>query len=427
VFPSFLQLRLKSVSVTTVIIGRQTMDDWDVPEPTTKRRKLCRRSSNESIATGGLATGQASSIQSGGRAPKPIMPTPVFVLPTTTSSSQTRRINIASDCAGLNSVSIGLSMCGLDHKTVFLSERDPRAMSIISTNFDMTGVSVCSDVMSRDDDALKTLGKVDLYTAGPPCQSFSNNGKHGGLRDPRGEVFLRLLKTVKTVLPRCFLFENVPALKNRRHAGSLAAILAELQGLRSPDGSRTYKVRMRLLDTKTHGGLPQRRRRLYIVGFLRKEQKREFKWPYPIPCSHISEIITKSGHSFAKPRQTTRIKKVIASRVAEIRANGGDPLRDPYIVDVMSGHSSPADLVSPCLTRSRCLAGGHWLVSQRRMMTLSEIEALQGFPPGQLTLPTGTSASQYAGLLGNAFTVSVVSRVAMALLRTIGAVDVDAD
>ena len=60
------------------------------------------------------------------------------------------------------------------------------------------------------------------------------------------------------------------------------------------------------------------------------------------------------------------------------------------------------------------------------MLTLREMEALQGFPSGHLAIPPGRpriTERQCAGMLGNAFTVAVTGRVALALLKTTGLVD----
>ena len=59
-------------------------------------------------------------------------------------------------------------------------------------------------------------------------------------------------------------------------------------------------------------------------------------------------------------------------------------------------------------------------------MTLREIELLQGFPSGWLRFPPGVSEQQAACMLGNAFTVSVIGRIALRLLKTLGIVDDDA-
>ena len=62
------------------------------------------------------------------------------------------------------------------------------------------------------------------------------------------------------------------------------------------------------------------------------------------------------------------------------------------------------------------------LLPTQRYMTLNEIEELQGFPGRHLRIPTGVSKKKYAGMLGNVFTVSVIGRVALILLKMVGKV-----
>lgn len=76
--------------------------------------------------------------------------------------------------------------------------------------------------------------------------------------------------------------------------------------------------------------------------------------------------------------------------------------------------------VCPCLTKSRCQTGGHWLLNLNRKMTIVEMARLQGIPDGRLKIPGAVTEKRYRGMLGNAFTVSVVGRVALRLLRAIG-------
>ena len=80
---------------------------------------------------------------------------------------------------------------------------------------------------------------------------------------------------------------------------------------------------------------------------------------------------------------------------------------------------------SPCLTRGRAGTHGHYLLPQRRMMCLAELEELQGIPAGHLCIPAGVTESQYGQMLGNAFTVPVAGRVAIALLKQVGKLPVD--
>ena len=94
-----------------------------------------------------------------------------------------------------------------------------------------------------------------------------------------------------------------------------------------------------------------------------------------------------------------------------------------WCVDVGASKSRTGQAVpekSFTLTRSRSRTGVYMILPHRRFMTLHEVEALQGFPEGHLRIPAGVSPKQYAAMLGNAFTVSVVGRVSLHLLKVIG-------
>ena len=99
-------------------------------------------------------------------------------------------------------------------------------------NFPIAPLCMCPDIMSRDD---ATLAAVDIYTAAPPCQSFPTARKKMGLRGARGCVFLRVLSTIKIVMPACFILENVLRLK-MCNKETYAYILHFLQHIEDPDG-----------------------------------------------------------------------------------------------------------------------------------------------------------------------------------------------
>ena len=73
---------------------------------------------------------------------------------------------------------------------------------------------------------------------------------------------------------------------------------------------------------------------------------------------------------------------------------------------------------SPCLTR--CRQNGHFLLPQNRMMALEEMEELQGFPAQHMRIPGGVTLRQYSAMIGDAFSVPVAGRVAVALLKIVG-------
>jgi len=101
---------------------------------------------------------------------------------------------------------------------------------------------------------------VDLLVGGTPCQSFSVAGLRKGLEDPRGNLALIYVGLLAKFKPQWFVWENVPGVLSSgggRDFGSFLGAVAELG----------YGFSYRMLDAQ-HFGVPQRRRRIFVVGYL---------------------------------------------------------------------------------------------------------------------------------------------------------------
>jgi DNA (cytosine-5)-methyltransferase 1 len=118
-------------------------------------------------------------------------------------------------------------------------------------------VSNLGDVTKVDWDAVEP---VDLIVFGSPCQSFSVAGQRRGLDDPRGDMALIGLRVVERVRPCWMVFENVPGLLSSDEGRDFGAFLGEL-------GKCGYGFAYRVLDAR-YAGVPQRRRRVFVVGYL---------------------------------------------------------------------------------------------------------------------------------------------------------------
>jgi DNA (cytosine-5)-methyltransferase 1 len=105
-----------------------------------------------------------------------------------------------------------------------------------------------------------TLPEFDLLCAGFPCQSFSIAGKRKGFSDPRGTMFFEIARVARARRPAYLLLENVPGLLSHDKGRTFAAILHALCEL-------GYSVEWQVLNSKDFG-VPQSRRRVYIVGYL---------------------------------------------------------------------------------------------------------------------------------------------------------------
>jgi DNA (cytosine-5)-methyltransferase 1 len=101
---------------------------------------------------------------------------------------------------------------------------------------------------------------VNLLVGGTPCQSFSVAGLRQGLQDPRGNLMLTYLAMADHYKPKWLLWENVPGVLSSNGGNDFSALL---QGM----AQCGYGVAYRILDAQ-HFGVPQRRRRVFVVGCL---------------------------------------------------------------------------------------------------------------------------------------------------------------
>jgi DNA (cytosine-5)-methyltransferase 1 len=101
---------------------------------------------------------------------------------------------------------------------------------------------------------------VNLLVGGTPCQSFSVAGLRKGLADPRGNLMLTYLAMADHFKPKWLLWENVPGVLSSNGGHDFAALLQGLAEL-------GYGFAYRVLDAQ-HFGVPQRRRRVFVVGCL---------------------------------------------------------------------------------------------------------------------------------------------------------------
>ena len=110
--------------------------------------------------------------------------------------------------------------------------------------------------------------EVDLFVGGSPCQSFSVIGKRAGLEDARGTLFYDFARLITEIEPKVFLYENVPGMLSHDDGNTWEHIQDIFDSL----GYKIFKALLNAADF----GIPQNRKRLYVVGFKNKEVEFEF-------------------------------------------------------------------------------------------------------------------------------------------------------
>lgn len=113
--------------------------------------------------------------------------------------------------------------------------------------------------------------KVDIFVGGSPCQSFSIVGARGGFEDTRGTLFYDYVRLINEIKPNVFIFENVYGLLTH-DKGKTWAIM---QKAFSESG---YFFKWQICDARRFG-IPQGRRRLFVVGFKKEEWVEAFSFP----------------------------------------------------------------------------------------------------------------------------------------------------
>lgn len=102
---------------------------------------------------------------------------------------------------------------------------------------------------------------------GSPCESFSIAGKKKGFDDDRGQLFFEFVRILKETKPKFFIFENVKNLKD--NSSDFKIITESFKNC-------GYRIFHKIMNTQDYG-VPQMRKRLYIVGFLNHNINFEFQ------------------------------------------------------------------------------------------------------------------------------------------------------
>lgn len=100
----------------------------------------------------------------------------------------------------------------------------------------------------------------DAVLGGPPCQGFSTHRiKGAGINDPRNALVLRYFDFVAELRPKVFLMENVPGILWPRHRDFLDAFY-------SIGAKAGYNIQLPVVLDARDFGVPQRRKRVFILG-----------------------------------------------------------------------------------------------------------------------------------------------------------------
>ncbi|MBE5039715.1 DNA (cytosine-5-)-methyltransferase [Ructibacterium gallinarum] len=170
--------------------------------------------------------------------------------------------------AGIGGIRKGFEIAcnrkGYTSECVFTSEIKQHAVEVLKQNH--PDEKIHGDITQIE---AKNIPDFDFLLAGFPCQAFSSAGKRLGFADTRGTLFFEVERILKEKKPYGFVLENVEGLVNHDKENAKDKIGKTLRTILGHLDMLGYKVSWRVLNAKFFG-IPQERKRIYIVGTLRE-------------------------------------------------------------------------------------------------------------------------------------------------------------
>lgn len=177
--------------------------------------------------------------------------------------------NAVSLFSGGGGLDVGLALSGFE--TVFATDIESAHCETIAHNFPCCK-TLAIDARQLTGQQIRKLTHItsfDLLAGGPPCQAFSILGQRNSFQDPRGQLVYEYVRLVTELNPQAFLFENVPGLLTLNGGRDWNELLQYFHD------ATAYKIYYRVLNSADYG-IPQIRKRVFIVGFRLPEVKFEF-------------------------------------------------------------------------------------------------------------------------------------------------------
>ena len=117
---------------------------------------------------------------------------------------------------------------------------------------------------------------IDLLVGGSPCQAFSDVGAKYGLNDTRGTLFYEFARIVNETQPRVFIYENVRGLTTHDDGKTWAVMRSVFEN------DLNYRIAEPQILNASDYGIPQSRRRVFVIGIRDDIKCPAFEYPAPV-------------------------------------------------------------------------------------------------------------------------------------------------
>ena len=268
-----------------------------------------------------------------------------------------------SICSGIEAVSVAWKPLGFT--PIGFSEIEPFPCELLKQKY--PNVKNYGDITQYEK---WNIGQFDILAGGTPCQSFSIAGKRGGTADERGALMYAYLGIVEAYRPRWIIWENVPGVLSSNSGYDFTSFLSGLEEC-------GYGWAYRVLDAQ-YFGVPQRRRRVFVVGHIDNRTDRAAKVLFE-PEKHRASF--KAGKGKKK-----EITGTLTTGFGERGFDCDTILNDQFAVEsyTPSSFAQYKEGVGTLKANGGDFGGGSETIikvgNRIRRLTPLECERLQGFP-----------------------------------------------
>ena len=302
--------------------------------------------------------------------------------------------------AGIGGFRLALEACG--GKCIFSSEINRHCRHIYYKNF---GEFPYGDIKNIE---ASSIPKHDILCAGFPCQSFSIAGKKKGFKDPQGSLFYQIIRIAKYCQPKYLLLENVSNLISHERGSTFQQIQKLFNKIH-------YQIFWQILNS-SHYGIPQNRKRIYIVAIKKRADIEKFEFPEAnFDNIYLKDILLPNKlctHLMIQdPPFWTKNLNTIVPELKPIRVGFIKKARQGERIYHENGHAVTLSASGGGLGGK---TGLYWIQAQVRKLHIDECKKLMGFPSHFVLNETSNQSYKQ---LGNSVVIPIIQQIVMNILE----------
>lgn len=150
---------------------------------------------------------------------------------------------------------------------------------------------------------------IDLLVGGSPCQAFSDVGAKYGLNDTRGTLFYEFARIVNETQPRVFIYENVRGLTTHDDGKTWAVMRSVFEN------DLNYRIAEPQILNASDYGIPQSRRRVFVVGIRDDINCPPFEYPAPVELRYTMQDFLEDNCAYGHFTYDHKTGELIVEKV----------------------------------------------------------------------------------------------------------------